>query len=294
MRSIIILSLFTLLFQTSYSTNPFPALEDSLRKMAARIIEPEHDSPRLELNLELQQFLGEILSREGSINYAFSNIRPISLVQSPDGSFRVFTWYVPLSQGRFEYSGYFQSRTSPTGSEVYFLTDQAEQTEDPMFATMDHENWYGAYYTELIHRREKRKDFYVLLGWRGDNPLTRKRIIEPVKIMGKGRPSFGEPVFRFENNRHKRIIFEYSAQVSMSMRYEEHILPYQRRPEPVIIFDRMVPRQGYFKGNYQFYVPETNIFDGFRFEDGKWIFVPDIDAKNVRRTSPPRRTPPTQ
>jgi hypothetical protein len=291
-KFLIIIILIVLTFPLSASAT-FPQLEDSLRRMSSRIIELEHDFERLALNNEFNNLLGEVLKMPGSLNHPFNTFRIVSVLTAPDGSFRIFSWYIPLSNSQFEYFGYFQFRQAGKEPVLYPLTDKGYQIEEPQFASLDHENWYGAYYTELIHRKEKRKDYYVLLGWRGDNPLTRKRIIEPLKLMERGRPAFGEPVFRFENNRHKRIIFEYSSRVSMSIRYEEHLVPGTRRAQDIIIFDRMGPTQNYLQGNYQFYVPETNIFDGFRFEDGKWIFVSDIDAKNQRRNPVPRPIPPT-
>jgi hypothetical protein len=272
----------------------FKIHEDSLKKIAREIVMPVNDFERLALNLEFKRYFQSVLEMEGSINYPFDSLTTVSKLLAPDGSFRIISWYVPLDNSNFEYFGFIQSRLPSNRYQLYPLVDDAGNIENPFFETVDHEKWYGAYYTHLIHKKHKRKDYYLLLGWRGDNPLTRKRIIEPIKIMGKGRPSFGEPVFRFENNRHRRIIFEYSAKVSMSMRYEAHAVDGSSRPQEIIIFDRMGPTQGFLKGRYQFYVPETNVFDGFMFDDGKWIFITDVDAKNPRRRPAPRPVPPPQ
>ena len=55
----------------------------------------------------------------------------------------------------------------------------------------------------------------------------------------------------------------------------------------MIVFDRLAPidtRNGSttadLTGQYQFYAPETNILDAFVFENGKWVFVKDVDARN--------------
>jgi hypothetical protein len=272
----------------------FKVHEDSLKKMAMEIVKPEHDFERLALNLEFKKYLEQVLQMDESIHYPFDSLKTISRLTAEDKSFRIISWYVPLGNNKFEYFGFVQARIASNQYMLYALTDDAFNIQEPLFETLDHEKWYGAYYTHLIHKKHRRKDYYVLLGWRGDNPLTRKRIIEPIKIMGKGRPSFGEPVFRFENNRHRRIIYEYSAKISMSMRYEAHSVEGSSRPQEIIIFDRMRPTHGFLKGHYQFYVPETNVFDGFVFDEGKWIFLSDIDAKNPRRRPAPRPVPPPQ
>ncbi len=257
--------------------------EDSLKQMARRMIEYQNDFERLALNLEFKALLGKALKEPASMDYPFDSLTTVSRLRSPDGSFRIITWYVPLANSQFEYFGFFQSKPSRQEYYVYPLTDIAPILDKPQFETLDSGNWYGAYYTQLIHKRYRRTDHYILLGWRGDNPFTRKRIIEPVKVVTKGRPGFGRPVFKFESNRHKRIIFEYSARVSMTMRYESQPVEPGKRPRDMIIFDRMVPSQSFLQGNYQFYVPETNVFDGFVFEEGKWAFIKDVDARNPRR-----------
>lgn len=267
----------------------FAAYEDSLKILMQKITQPQHDFERLTYNYEFKKYFEKVLRFEGSADYPFDSLTTVSRLTAPDESFRIFTWFVPLEEGKFEYFGFFQHRFDRRNQvELYTLTDGAARLEQPQYETLDHENWYGAYYTELIHKRYKRNDHYVLLGWRGDNPLTRKRVIEPLSIMEKGRPSFGKPVFLYQDNKHRRIIFEYSARATMAIRYEAHMINQSRRAQDVIVFDRMLPTHDFLKGNYQFYVPETNIFDGFLFEDGKWHFIQDVDARN------PRRRPPAQ
>lgn len=276
-----------------FSQVDFRAHEDSLKGLLRQITETEHDFERLSRNLKFKTYFEQVLLKEHSFEYPFDSLTTVSRLKAPDGSFRIITWYVPLDNSQFEYFGFFQSEKSRgEGYELFTLTDQSENIENLEFETLDHENWYGTYYTDLIHKRHQRKDYYILLGWRGDNPLTRKRTIEPLRIRGRGRPSFGEPVFRYKDNRHRRIIFEYSARVSMTIRYEAHPVEGSRRPVDLIIFDRLAPTHSFLQGHYQFYYPETNIFDGFAFDEGRWIFHADIDARNPRRRPVPLPLPP--
>ncbi|MFW5663479.1 MAG: hypothetical protein ACOCYD_00415 [bacterium] len=278
---------------SGYGQNNFEFHEDSLKRMMQRIILPEHDFERLAINHDFKTYFEKVLQEEGAFHYPFDSLTVVSRITAPDESFRIISWYVPLQNGQFEYFGFFLSPHSKgEGHQLYNLTDKVTELSNPSFETLDHENWYGAYYTQLIHKKHRRKDYYLLLGWRADNPLTRKRVLEPIQVMGKGRPSFGKPMFRYDNNKHRRIIFEYSAKASMVIRYETHSLEQSRRPREIIIFDRMEPSHDFLKGNYQFYFPETNIFDAFMFDSGKWIFVPDVDARNPRRSPPPRPVAP--
>ncbi len=69
---------------------------------------------------------------------------------------------------------------------------------------------------------------------------------------------------------------------------------YVRRSDDMIIFDNLVPLDHTLKGHRQFYVPEGNIVNGFRFHRGRWRLVEDIDARNAphRYDRPSRRPTP--
>ena len=53
----------------------------------------------------------------------------------------------------------------------------------------------------------------------------------------------------------------------------------------MIVFDRLTPMDPKLEGQYEFYVPETNIFDGFVFYNGKWVFIKEVDARNPDKKS---------
>ncbi|MFW5777723.1 MAG: hypothetical protein ACOCW7_00995 [Bacteroidota bacterium] len=279
--------------QRSHGQNSFPSMEDSLKNMTERILLKEHDFERLTINHEFNLYFKQALEKKGSFDYPFDSLTNVSKLRSPDNSFRIITWFVPLSGNSFEFFGFFQYHDSRRDEYyLYTLTDKRPAQNNIEYETVEPENWYGAYYTELIHEKHNRKDYYTLLGWRSDNPLTRKRIIEPIRVMSKGKPSFGRPVFRYKDNKLRRIIFEYSSRVSMSVAFTQATTEEYRRGVDMILFDRMMPQKEFLKGKYQFYIPEANVFDGFVFEEGNWVFMPDVDARNPSRVAPQRPVDP--
>lgn len=276
-----------LLVSSGVYSQTFPEMEDSLRKMKQHMVTRQYDFERLSMNLEFKEYFEEVLNTTGAFDYPFDSLKSVSFLKDPDEKFRIITWYVPMDENTFEYFGYFQFFDEKDKKHyLYELTDRMESVPDIHYQTLQFDNWYGAYYTELIHERHKRKDYYILLGWRGDNSLSRKRIIEPIRIMGKGKPTFGRPVFRYKDNKYRRVIFEYSSRVSMTLKFEEQYVEKLRKQTNLIVFDRLLPQKDFLKGKYQFYVPETNVFDGFYFDDGNWNFVKDIDARNAKRRLP--------
>jgi hypothetical protein len=60
----------------------------------------------------------------------------------------------------------------------------------------------------------------LLLGWDGHNKMTKRKFVEPLTI-SKNSLKFGRAVFKMERGVQKRLVFEYSADVSMSLRYQE-------------------------------------------------------------------------
>lgn len=268
----------------------FRNYEDSLRRLSVQMFKNVSDSQRVTINDKFSSLFQHALETQESVSYPFDSLVTVSRVIAPDRSFRIFTWYLSLGNGRFEYFGFFQSYDQQSNtSQVFALHDRGDEIEGFEYKTLGPDSWHGSIYLGLVHKKYKQDDHYVLLGWRSDNPLTRKRIIEPVRIGEDGAPIFGHEVFSYGDNRLHRVIFEHSSRASMSLSFGRHSPKPGSRAVDMIIFDRLQPTQPHFKGRYQFYVPETNIFDAFVFERGKWVFTPDIDARNPERPPPQRR-----
>lgn len=254
------------------------ALEDSLHRTAMRIIEPRNDEERLLNNEVFMGLLRESLLADSTLLQTFTGVRTASFLKDPRGQFRIVTWYVPFVDGTFRYFGFFQtiSQSDQAGA-LHFLNDISNQEKDFSNLELSMENWYGAFYQELIHTRRRGIDQYILLGWKGNDRITRKRVIEPLQITPEG-PVFGAQVFDGGVDEPHRIIFEHSARVSMSLHfYDEFRI--RRRKSRVIVFDRLIPMRQGQEGNFSYYVPEVNIFDGYRYSRGRWIFTPDLDTR---------------
>jgi hypothetical protein len=281
------LILFCTLFFTGHitarETDYLRAAEDSLKVLSLSIIEPSDDPGRLDRNQQFLTYFETVLMQDPELNWPFDSLQAVAIQTAPDHSFRIITWYVPLSGSRFRYFGWVQvAANGQEGTRLFLLKDQTQTIQRPGFQALGPENWYGAWYYELIHNRHQGQDFYTLLGWKGDNPLTRKRVIEPFAL-GEDGPVFGAPVFDAGNPPRQRIIFEYSARVAMGLNYESHPPERGQRPQPMIVFDRLAPTHESLRGHFQHYMPEVNIFDAFIFEEGRWRFVRDVDARTTRR-----------
>ncbi len=279
----------------AYSGYDFSAIENKINKKAVSLVDYDSDVRRIKQNAKLYDLFRKTLEEEGSFEHPFESLETISVLTAPDGRFRIITWYIPLTDGHFKYFGFFQVwDCSKDRYVVYELDDRSDEIAEPEFERLNHNKWFAAYYYELIGYRYEGVDYYTLLGWRGNNPLIRQRVIEPLIVGDAGKPYFGKQIFQYEEGLHKRIVFTYSARVSMSLNYDRQIIngSDNRKMQPVwlIIFDRLAPPDDFLEGHYQFYRPEADIFDGFIFDQGQWIFKTDIDARIKLRQAPePKR-----
>jgi hypothetical protein len=276
--------------QTDIAPLPATAVlpQDSLHHMALRIIEPDEDEERLANNQLFFNALRQALVSDSTLAETFDSVRTVSFLRDPGGRFRIVTWYVPFRSGGFKYFGFVQTpATNRQAGQLFELKDLTPLLERVSMVELSQDQWYGAYYYEMIHTRHRRKDYFTLLGWKGDNPQSRIRVIEPFVLTEQG-PVFGAQVFDAGERKPYRIIFEYSARVSMSLKYHGDFPKGRRKTVPMIIFDRLSPTHETLQGNFRFYVPEVNVFDGFEFKNGRWVFIPDVDA---RVTIDPSRAP---
>ena len=62
----------------------------------------------------------------------------------------------------------------------------------------------------------------------------------------------------------------------------------QRIRQMMIVCDRIVPMDPQMTGRYEYYVPASDVMDGFVYSDGCWSRVTGVDARNpYQKPKPP-------
>ncbi len=307
-----------LLYSQDNNLGSLPEYEDSLKKLASIVLHSQHDFEKYEANEKMLLLFEEALLLPKAFDYSFDSLKTVSRLNAPDNTFRIFTWILPKEDGTYEYFGFVHVKLEKKKKYlVYKLLDNSGNIESPENQTLNADNWYGALYYDIVHYKHNNKNTYTLLGWDGNNRTSTKKIIEVLTFIGsKRKPVFGYSMFRNYKKLTKRVIFEYSSKTSMALRYEKQYLDNvvktnKKRKESnrkvvrselrkdltyMIIFDRLSPldprtRQEIpsLEGQYQYYVPETNIFDAFLFQKGKWYFIKDVDARNPKKKETKRK-----
>jgi hypothetical protein len=332
-NKILILIFFFLSF-TSYAQKKQVNI-DSLKILSQILKSSSPDFKKYEANEKFKSLLETAFKNENSQQFPYDSAKNLSVLESPDKKFWIITWGISKEDGSYDYFGYIVFPNNKEHSKKFIsLTDNTLKITSPEGMISDNNNWLGAIYYKIILTHYNGKKYYTLLGWKGKSSLTTKKVIDVLSFKANGSPIFGALLFRKNKEKPVRIIFEYSAQSTMLLRYEKQMVHVITKPShsakskytikdknngkamkadkktqpkekitktKMILFDRLSPidpRTSKYsvdlEGQYQFYAPETNILDAFIFTNGKWIFTKDIDARNPPQKKPKINKPPAE
>ncbi|MDR3365451.1 MAG: hypothetical protein LBO71_00570 [Prevotellaceae bacterium] len=278
-----------LIFLLLAACRPLPALtrqefsrHERLLKVAIREVAKATDSKqKLALNSAFAAQLEEVLRQDSAFFYGFDSIPHLYRVASPDGLVRVITWNVPAADGQ-KYFGFVLSRSSAHAARatLHALRDKRPATRLAEGKALTADEWFGALYTKLVEKRDARtgKPVYTLIGISpNSNGLSNRKVVDVLNVNSSGGCSFGAPIFVKKNKITHRMIFEYSAEAVMELRYHE--------ATGQIIFPNLVPMYAQLRGRYESYVP-GDAYNALRFENNRWVFYENVDPPSsavVRR-----------
>lgn len=246
-------------------------LQDSLVILSEETFASKDDTERLEKNtLFVKKFISA-LKTNNSFNFGFDSLKRISILKSPDNTFRIITWFLPNNDGTYRYYGTIQMGTQNGSLKLLPLTDNPNYVDGN--ALTSNKNWIGARYYEMIPVLVNGKQpYYILLGWKGNNQKTTKKVIE-VLSFDKGEPVFGKNIFETQKNAalKNRVLFEYNRQNTMTLKVDKNV--------NMIVFDHLAPYDPKMVGNFEYYGSDLS-FDGYRLTWGKLALVEDVELKN--------------
>ena len=271
------LLLLVLLKVTAFAqnTNPsnhqtqFKNYEDSLKTLGFTLVNNENDLERKNANYHFIKTLVNALKIPGSYHYNFDSVKTVSLIYAPDNQFRIFTWNVMNEDGSYRYYGTIQLNTG-SALKMFPLTDYTPFIKNPEDSTFTAQTWLGAQYYKII-KAGTENPYYILLGWKGNTVKTTKKLIEVLSFRNNA-PVFGLPVFDGNQKTRKRVVFEYSREASMLLRFVPE--------KQMIVFDHLAPRDPKLKADFSFYGPDLS-YDGYQLKNGKWGFVQNLDMRNI-------------
>ena len=219
----------------------------------------------------------DLLIHPETFSYPFDSIKSLSKLTSPDGNIRIYSWaFRSIEDGTYKYFGILQSKNSKAKEFIRTgLLEIKYGNEEVINKELQPDEWYGAIYYQIIQKKVKKKMFYYLLGWHGNDRFTTKKVIDVLHFDPWNKPVFGAPTFLTDKKSNQfRVIFEYTAEAVMSLRYE--------KGKKMIVFDHLSPSSPSAKGQYRYYGPDFT-YDGYRFKKGIWKYQRNLEMRNSRQ-----------
>lgn len=252
------------------------SVQDSVYGLYVDFVRAVKPELRAENSKKFSEGLKQALQADTKGEFGFDSLQKYKvMIQSPDKQVRIFTWNVEAEDGTHTFYGFIHAYVRKLKKfETYQLNDKSEGMKDPENAILDNTKWFGAYYYEVVFVKHKKKKYYVLLGWDGNNHISNKRLIDVLYFTDKGFPKFGDAIFSTETGKiKKRVIFEYQAGLFMSLKFEQE--------RNAIVFDHLSPSNPSLEGQFSFYGPDFS-YDMMQFKDGKWLYVKDVLPRNEK------------
>jgi hypothetical protein len=251
----------------SNSLNRLNMYQDSLADLGKSMINNDNELERENANTMFIRTLVTALKVPNSFLFPFDSVKTASILNSPDNRFRIISWHLMNDDGSYRFYGAMQMNTGGP-LKLFPLVDYSPLLQNPEDSVTDNRKWYGAQYYRII-RVTGDKSYYVLLGWKGYTVNSTKKVIEVLSFKND-KPVFGMEVFG--TSKHKRIIFQYTRQASMLLKY----VPEQ----DLIVFDHLSPPDDKSKKNPETFGPDLS-YDGYKLVNGRWKYVDNLDMRNV-------------
>lgn len=197
------------------------------------------------------------------------NLSQISVLFSQDSLVRLYSWQSSIGSDPL-YHAIFQIKTQ----EGYKIFDLEKIGTEEIFVDEQYSSneWKGAIYFDLVSAIINGESIYLVFGWQPSvNQLTQVKLIESFKY-SKGQLEFGQDIIKKDNELLKRIIFKYSAGLTMGIKYEQEY--------NLVTFDHLNTEDTLNIGKYEYYGPDLS-YDAIKFENNNWNFISDFDLNTI-------------
>ena len=285
-KSIYFLLLFLNLFffrtEKLFSQN-----SDSLSVLITKMQRGSDDLIRAKAQFEFDQRLSDSIHLYATFDKNISAFKNVSVLESTDKLLKIYTYTYPTFDGtNYYYFGFIQYRKSIKDSVITIqLRDSTASIIKPETEKLSSQKWLGAAYYSIQELKFKGKQYYILLGWKGYNQTTTKKIIE-VLYFDEQSAKFGYSLFKTGSVYRNRIVFSFTSQASMSLKFSKN--------GKEIVFDHLSSPKSKQDGDIQVLTGPDGTYDSFKLVKGRYQLGKDIDARTEDSPEKPLPTPPAK
>lgn len=267
-RKVILLFSLIALTPLVFQGADLSAVELRLQKLHKDLSQSSTDENSQSICNSMRQAFIESFDDPATFDYPFEKLN-FCKITSSDGRIRLFNWNLPYQDGTHTYYCFVLVRDLKKKTYTWTeLKDYAREADKIENRFIQPDKWLGTLYYEIIPMDKKgRGDTYTLLGWDGVDRLTNRKIIDAITITGD-KIRIGAGIFKSDDGTRKRMILEYSDEVSASVRYYPN--------KKCIVMDHLSPKNPMMQGIYADYGPDGS-YDLLFLKKGKWELIEDVD-----------------
>lgn len=232
--------------------------------------------------------LANICEYPEAMDFLFTKVTNMSVLQSPDGKLRLFTFMVPQQNYQYKHLGWMIYKDGDLYKSVQ-LQDNAFGGRTLLYRALPPSQWYGGLYYDIIEKEKEDQTVYFVLGYRSVSPQVQQKFIDAITI-SEGVVRFGIKAFRIgefndiENPAPPyRLMMSYSSEYGAMMKWDNNY--------GGILMDHVAPPDIKQKGLYMTYGPDFS-YDALIWEDENWFLEENISFENDMQTLPPNPNAP--
>jgi hypothetical protein len=233
------------------------------------------DSTKELLMVHIQNLLNQRLIEPESFAHSFKTLKTIGEIYAPENQLRILTWNMFLNDNTTKNYGIIQLNPHKEKECKIYILENNSNMDSIGNSELTFRTWYGALYYKILSNKVGNREYFTLLGYNVFSPMISKKIIDILYFDEKGNLILGAPLINVSGKLQSRLIFSYSARLSVMLNYDESL--------QMILFDHLSPSEPRYTGQFEFYGPDFS-YDGLIFKQGQWQFISNIKSlKSVRK-----------
>lgn len=245
-----------------------PQIEAQIALLHNKLTGSRMDAEKDSICSSMREQFAKAFEFDEAFDYSFDKLN-FCKIKSSDNRVRLFNWNLPYTDGSHKYFCFVLIRDAKSGKFRWKeLKDNPNEVDKVENKILPEDKWLGVLYYDIIPMGKKNNDTYTLLGWDGKDNLTNRKVIDVLDV-GGSKLKFGANIFNTESAVAKRIILEYSDEVSASVKYYSE--------KQCIIMDHLSPKNPMMTGIYADYGPDGS-YDMLVFNKGKWDYLDNVDV----------------
>jgi len=226
------------------------------------------DRHRVRANEDMVIAMDSLLAMNGSYEVSLDSIPWLSIVHGAD--FRLVTWQLKVSPEEFKYGGFIQ-----WSDRIVRLKDTRPFLNGSSFSTYTPASWYGCIYYQIIPFEQDGKDYYILLGFNGENSSLNTKVADVLDLNGQDI-RLGVPVFTGKDEARTRLMVTYGDISNTRMTYDAKL--------GAIVHDHVETLPGIGPNGEDLPVSDGSM-EAWVLKKGSWEYQEEV--YDVKLTEPP-------